>query len=151
MDGRKDVVVTVKKNLITIIVPLILLFPMLFTLPFMVAVLVIDKQIFSILPIIIASGIGFVGVYTLNMLIRFGNKKIVIYESGIEFCIWSLHFISWKEIQDITLKYALNTEVLIFILESGKRFELNLTDVQLNISSDEIYENILEIWIKVQT
>ncbi|EME3511923.1 hypothetical protein Q7177_002518, partial [Enterococcus faecium] len=95
MDGRKDVVVTVKKNLITIIVPLILLFPMLFTLPFMVAVLVIDKQIFSILPIIIASGIGFVGVYTLNMLIRFGNKKIVIYESGIEFCIWSLHFISW--------------------------------------------------------
>lgn len=151
MDDRKDVIFTVKKNLIMIIVPLILLFPMLFTLPFMVAVLVIYKQIFSILLIIIASGIGFVGVYTLNMLIRFGNKKIVIYESGIEFCIWSLHFISWKEIQDITLKYALNTEVLTFILKSGKRFELNLTDVQLNISSDEIYENILEIWIKVQT
>lgn len=140
----------IKKNLITTIVPLVLFFPMLCTLPFFIIMPFGMKSLFPIIPLFFDLMFVILGVQTLNYLIKFGNKKLVIYDKGVEFCHWRVSFIVWKDIEDVTFKYILNTEMLSFYLKNGKKIELNLTDTQLNISSEEIYEKVLEIWVQAK-
>ncbi|WP_206912830.1 hypothetical protein IGL98_000250 [Enterococcus sp. DIV0840] len=144
-DNRTELVV-IKKNFITIFVPLLLLLPMLFTFPFLTIAAIQIAPFFAIIPILICLMLIVLGVQTLNMLIRFGNKKLVVYEEGLEFCMWNVKFLKWKEVLDIKLSKTLNQEFLVLNLQNDKKIETNIMDSQLNKSNDEIYSIILESW-----
>ncbi|MEI5993940.1 hypothetical protein [Candidatus Enterococcus mansonii] len=69
-DSRTEIVV-IKKNVITMVVSLLLLFPMLFTFPFLLIVAIPMMPFFAIIPILITLMFIILGLQALNMLIRF--------------------------------------------------------------------------------
>lgn len=127
-----------------------LFFPALLILPFLIIMPFGMKSLFPIIPLFFDLMFVILGIQTLNYLIKFGNKKLFIYDKGVEFCHWRVSFIVWEDVGDITLKYILNTEILSFYLNNGKKIEVNLTDTQLKISSEEIYEKVLEVWVQAK-
>ena len=121
MDKEKSIIV--KQNLITIIVPCMLLFPAVLTgmvlifglltneLPLFGYWVLFMLVIFMLLP----------GMIALNKLIRFGNKKLVINSTGITWCAWKIHSLSWIDIRDINMKAFAHIEYLVIIPKEGKK------------------------------
>ncbi|MEI5993939.1 hypothetical protein [Candidatus Enterococcus mansonii] len=73
---------------------------------------------------------------------------MVVYEEGIEFCLWRVQFLAWEEVVDVKLSKIVNQEFLVLTLQNGKKVEINIMDSQLNRSNDEIYSIILESWYR---
>lgn len=146
MNNEKKIVV--KQNLITILVPCMLLFPAIFTMLVLILGLATnDLPIFGYWVLfMLVFFLFFPGVLALNKLIKFGNKKLIIDSKGISWCQWNVHSITWTDIVDISLKNAFNIEYLVIVSKEGKSIEINFNDIQLNKSNEDIYNTIIEKW-----
>lgn len=145
---NEDDAIIIKQNLITILVPCLLFIPAIFTL-FIILLGIVTNS----LPIF-AYWVAFMifvflflpGLITINKLMRFGNKKLVINSQGITWCNWKVQTLLWQEISDITFKNFLQQDYLVMIPVHGEKIELNFNDIQLNQSNEEVYHMILEKW-----
>ena len=137
----------IKKNIIAIFVPLLLLIPTIFTFPFFIIYTLTEKFI-AIIPTCICLMLGCLGIMNLNYLIRFGNKLIVADSNGISFCLWKVKYLKWSEIEDMQLKKVFTTEYLVIYPKELNKVEINLDCKQINIYSEDIYSWLLEYWIQ---
>lgn len=137
----------IKRNIITIFVPVLLLVPMLFTLPFLI-IYTLTEEFIAIIPTFICLMLGYLGVISLNHLKRFGNKLIVADSNGISFCLWKVKYLKWSEIEDMKLKKVFATEYLVIYPKELNKTEINLDSRKINISSEDIYSYLLEYWVQ---
>lgn len=137
----------IKINIITIFVPVLLLVPMIFTLPFLI-IYTLTEEFIAIIPTFICLMLGCLGVMSLNHLIRFGNKLIIADSKGISFCLWKVKYLKWSEIEDMKLKKVFTTEYLVIYPKESNKIEFNLDSRQINISSEDIYSYLLEYWVQ---
>lgn len=136
----------IKRNNITIFVPLLLLVPTLFTLPFLI-IYTLTEEFIAIIPTFICLMLGCLGVMELNNIILFGNKLIVADSNGISFCLWKVKYLKWVEIGDMKLKKVFTTEYLVIYPKESSKIEIGLDSRQINISSEDIYSYLLEYWV----
>lgn len=91
----------IKRNIITMFVPLLLLVPMLYTLPFLI-IYTLTEDFSAIIFVLVALMLGSLGFKELNHLIRFGNKLIIVDSIGVSFCLWKVNHLKWSDCCDIT-------------------------------------------------
>ncbi|WP_339099732.1 hypothetical protein [Candidatus Enterococcus lemimoniae] len=146
MNNEKEIIV--KQNLITIIVPCMLLFPAILTGLVLIFGLITDElPIFGYWVLFMLILFMFIpGMLALNKLIKFGNKKLIIDSKGISWCEWKIHSLNWSDIGDINMRNIVHLEFLVIIPKEGKKMEINFNDIQLNKSNEDIYNTIIEKW-----
>lgn len=147
MNSNEETVI-IKKNIITIFVPMMLFFP---------GILLVAVILFGVFTNDTSFGLifmGFIatlflitpGALVINQFIRFGNKKCVINNDGITLCNLKVKTFLWQEIVDIEYHALPNLEFIKLITKSGQKIEMNLGDVKLNVSGSEMYDLLLERW-----
>lgn len=141
-------IIVVKKNIITIIVPIVLLFPMSFFIVLISYGIFINEATLGMYWVGFLGLLFFVipGTLALVQLFRFGNKKMIIDNAGITICNLKVQKILWTDIVDINCKSLAHIEFISININSGKKLEINLGDTQLNLSNDEIYTLLIERW-----
>ncbi len=105
--------------------------------------------IFNFLFFFIGSMFVMLGILSLNQLIRFGNKKFVIDNEGVKYCLWKVHKLDWKDIENISLKKTVRNSYNCVVLtdKNNVKTELILGDIALfNGYSDQdlvdLFQNI---------
>jgi hypothetical protein len=147
--------IIIKKNIIAIVVPILLLIPVIFTLPFVIGAAIIYmhglERVFVFLAIVpVLLGLGILGLMNLISVIRFGRKKILIDEEGIiSFWVIRREYL-WADVLNISKSRIGDQEFLkIETRNTRKEFTILLGDSELTYGNDEIYEMVLNYWVKV--
>ncbi|MDO4666372.1 MAG: hypothetical protein Q4A90_00855 [Streptococcus sp.] len=135
----------VKTNIIVFFVPIILFFPFLF-ISLMMIVVAFEYPLVLIAPLPMALMLTCLGFLNLLNLFQFGLKKMIIGSEHLIYFQWKIKKTSWGDIKDIQLKKFFREEFIRFILKNGKSIDIPLKSLQLNISSDYIYETAVKKW-----
>lgn len=135
----------VKKNFISMAVPMLWFVPMVFLLPFLL-VYTFQSSWAAIVPVLVCLLLAAVGSINIVQFIRFRNKLMVIGPNDVTFCLWRLKKIAWTDIKDIRLETILVSEYIV-IQTNLCKMTISLDNKQLGISSDEIYSYMLEKWV----
>lgn len=136
----------IKKQLSTILAPIIWFVPMIFILPFLL-IYTVESSWAAIVPSLVCFMLMMAGGTNLNCLIRFGTKLLVIDSNEIKFCLWKVKKIAWTDIKDIRLETMVLSHFLL-IQTNSREMTVNLDVKQSGISNQEIYSYALEMWVE---
>ena len=139
--------IVIYKNILALLVPVLLLLPMLFTFPFLLLSIIVGKSWIAIVPALILLMLMILGLMNTVTLFRFGRKKIVLDEESIHYFWVVERKVYWKEVKDIKREMIGSVDNCRIITEK-ESVNVQLEDTELSYSTDEIYDKIVEFWVK---
>lgn len=135
----------IKKNLITMAVPMIWFIPIAFLLPFLL-IYTFQSSWLAIVPSAICLLLALVGAVNIIQFLRFRNKLMIIGPKDVTLCSWRSKKLAWIDITDIRLETIFLTEYIV-IRTKSRKMTINMEIKQLGTSSQDIYSYMLERWV----